>query len=270
MIDTHVHYFPEKVFQAIWRYFESAPGNLWTIKYKVAGQNLIETINNEGVNRFTTLVYAHKPGLASFLNEFIREESEKYPALIPFGTIYAGDGNCKETAELIFNRYNFYGIKLHPFVSQEELDDPRFFPAYEIMEGLQKVLVCHPGSAPVYPKKDGAARVQNILKHFPALKIVIAHCGASEYGDYTSIADEYQNIYFDTAMNCTAHKGFHNDCPGRDFFIKYQDRILFGSDFPNIPHSYSRQVDALKKFALGAKIEQKIFHDNAVQLLTLQ
>jgi len=52
--------------------------------------------------------------------------------------------------------------------------------------------------------------------------------------------------------------------------LKNQDRILFGSDFPNIPHAYSNQVAALRKLNLGENIERKIFNDNALNLLALK
>jgi len=63
MIDMHVHFFPPGVFQAIWRYFETPSNGLWNIKYKLYGGKLIQTLRMEGVKRFTSLLYAHKPGL---------------------------------------------------------------------------------------------------------------------------------------------------------------------------------------------------------------
>jgi len=52
--------------------------------------------------------------------------------------------------------------------------------------------------------------------------------------------------------------------------LKYQDRILFGSDFPNIPYEYSNQVTALRRLNLGKAVERKIFNDNALNLLGLK
>lgn len=264
----HVHYFPPAVFRAIWRFFETKSYGLWKIKYKEHTDRHIEALKNFGVKKFTTLVYAHKPGLAGHLNEFIFEESQKHAELIPFGTIYAGDGDVAAQARRIFEDYGFSGIKLHPFVSLENLDDRRMFPAYEMIAAMGKVVVCHPGSGPVYAETDGAARVENILKEFPQLKIVIAHCGAFEYGDYPRLAREYPNVYFDTAMNCVHHNTFHNNCPGKNFFLEFQDRVLFGSDFPNIPYAYGDQVTALQNMQLGKEIEEKIFRGNAERLLS--
>lgn len=231
------------------------------------GKKLVNALAGHGVKRITTLVYAHKPGLADYLNEFVYESVSQYPELIPFGTVFAGDGRCGKVAKTIFEDYEFVGIKLHPFVSNEEVDDKRFFPVYDIMQSLGKILVTHTGSVPVFQRTDGATRLRNVLNMFPRLKVIIAHCGAYEYGDYHSLVKDFEFVYFDTAMNCVHNELFSNICPGRQFFIDHQDRILFGSDFPNIPYEYSYQVEAIKKLQLGESVERKIFNDNSVKLL---
>ncbi len=270
VIDIHVHYFPKPLFRAIWKYFETHTNGLWKINYKLHGKEIVQALGKKDVRRFATLVYAHKAGVAEILNQYIREAAISNPQLIPFGTIFAGDGNVSRVAKRIFEEWNFFGIKLHPFVSREELDDIRFYPAYEIMESLGKVLVCHPGSGPVYTQFDGAARLRKILKEFPKLKTVIAHCGAFEYGDYNRICDDFENVFFDTAMNCVHTIVFEHNCPGKDFFVKYQDKILFGSDFPNIPYDYEEQLAGIKKFHLGKEIEDKIYFLNARKLLGIK
>lgn len=270
LIDMHVHYFPQELFNAIWRFFETESKGLWNINYKIHGEAIIQILKSKGVERFTTLVYAHKPGLADYLNGFVHEESEKHPELIPFGTLFVGDGNVELRTKKLFESYRFSGIKLHPFVSQEQIDDHRYFPAYEMMEAMGKILLCHPGSGPVYGQTDGAQRVKKILKQFPKLRTIVAHCGAFEYGDYHGLADDFENVYFDTAMNCVCTEVFENNCPHKSFFEKYQDRILFGTDFPNIPYDYDEQVESVKQFGLGQDIENKIYHLNARKILGLK
>lgn len=269
MIDIHVHFFPPPLFQAIWRYFETPGHGLWKVKYKIHGKRLIDELNGHGVKRITTLVYAHKPGLADYLNDFVYESASRYPQLIPFGTVFVGDGRSEEVARKIFEDFDFIGIKLHPFVSNEEVDDKRFFPVYDIMQSLGKTLVTHTGSVPSYQRTDGAIRLKRVLNRFPRLKVIVAHCGAFEYGDYNSLVKDFEFVYFDTAMNCVHNELYSNVCPGRQFFIDHQDRILFGSDFPNIPYDYSYQVEAIRKLELGKSVERKIFNDNAAKLLGL-
>ncbi|MBI3558594.1 MAG: amidohydrolase family protein, partial [Deltaproteobacteria bacterium] len=226
IIDMHVHYFPRKVFEAIWAFFDANGNGLWNVRYRLDGQALLDELCSQGVSRFTTLVYAHKPGMASSLNDFVHAAAQNHPELIPFGTIFAGDGDPAREARRIFEQLGHKGIKLHPFVSREQLDDERFFSTYELMQALGKVLVCHPGSGPGYDALDGAARLRKVLKRFPQLKTVIAHCGAFEFGDYEALAGDFEHVYFDTAMNCVHEPTFPHNCPGHDFFLRNADRVL--------------------------------------------
>lgn len=267
MIDMHVHFFPEAVFRAIWRYFEQASVGLWSIRYRVFGAQHVETLRGYGIERFTTLVYAHKKGMADKLNDFVMRTAAEFPEAIAFGTLFAGDGEVKSRARRLFEEQRTYGIKLHPFVSGEDLDDPRFFPAYEIMEGLGRILVCHPGSGPNYAQNDGAERIERILQSFPRLNVVIAHCGAVEYAEYQALARSYANVYFDTAMNCVHTHVFERNCPGRGFFQEFQERVLFGTDFPNIPYEYGEQIESIRRLQLPAATETAIFSGNAKRLL---
>jgi predicted TIM-barrel fold metal-dependent hydrolase len=47
------------------------------------------------------------------------------------------------------------------------------------------------------------------------------------------------------------------------------DRILLGSDFPNIPYRYLDQLDALARLDLGTPWLRAVCHDNAARLLGL-
>ena len=45
------------------------------------------------------------------------------------------------------------------------------------------------------------------------------------------------------------------------------DRVLFGSDFPNIPDPYEHAVDAVVDLGLGDEWVRGVLHDNAARLL---
>ena len=54
-----------------------------------------------------------------------------------------------------------------------------------------------------------------------------------------------------------------------DDLLRWQDRIVFGSDFPNLPYPYEEERDALWLRDLPPAVYQKMFHDNAAALLGL-
>jgi uncharacterized protein len=47
------------------------------------------------------------------------------------------------------------------------------------------------------------------------------------------------------------------------------DRILLGTDFPNIPYPYLHQLEALARLDLGEAWLRAVCHDNAARLLGL-
>jgi len=268
MIDMHVHFFPERLFGAIWRVFEG-PEGYWPIRYKLHGDALVDALREFGVKRFTSLVYAHRPGVADALNDFVAESAQRYPELLPWGTVYAGDESPIATARRCFEEYGFLGLKLQPAVTHEMPDDERFFPVYELMEAQGKIVLCHSGSGPQNWMFDGPERLERVMTRFPRLRFIVAHCGCFEYSGFAEVAERFDQVYFDTAMISVAYGGFENNCPGRDFFLRFQERILFGTDFPNIPYAYNAQVEGIRAHQLGSAAEGKIFGGNARRLLGL-
>ncbi len=266
MIDIHVHYFPRPLFEAVWRVFEG-PDGYWPIRYKLDGAAFVDQLRSEGVERFTTLVYAHKPGVADGLNAFVAEAAKAFPEILPWGTVFAGDPDPRASALRCFDDYGFLGLKLHPVVSGEMVDDPRLFPVYEVVQAREKILLVHAGSGPQGWMFDGPARVRRVLERFPALKLIVAHCGAVEFAAFSALALEFPTVYFDTAMVSVPVPGFAGNCPGADFYRRHADRILYGTDFPNIPYDYKDQAAAIRALNLGTTIERRIFHDNAAELL---
>jgi predicted TIM-barrel fold metal-dependent hydrolase len=51
--------------------------------------------------------------------------------------------------------------------------------------------------------------------------------------------------------------------------VRWQDRILFGSDFPNTPHTYDDERRPIWERPVPDAVHRKIFHDNAQRLLGL-
>src|SRR5260370_22302022 len=52
--------------------------------------------------------------------------------------------------------------------------------------------------------------------------------------------------------------------------VRWQDRVLFGSDFPNTPHPYEEERRPIWERALPSAVHRKIFFENARRLLDLE
>jgi hypothetical protein len=88
IIDFHTHFFPESLYRAIWKWFDDY---LWGIQHKVFADELFQKLKSMGISKMVLLNYAHKPGMSQMLNQWTREFADKYPEIIPFGTVHPHD-----------------------------------------------------------------------------------------------------------------------------------------------------------------------------------
>ena len=57
--------------------------------------------------------------------------------------------------------------------------------------------------------------------------------------------------------------------PNPEDLLHYQDRILFGSDFPNIPYDYENSTRGLLDFELPRNFYKRVFYYNAKKMFNL-
>ena len=56
VIDAHVHLFPPRVFEAIWRWFEQWG---WPIRYRLQAREVVDFLLGRGVEQMVALQFAH-------------------------------------------------------------------------------------------------------------------------------------------------------------------------------------------------------------------
>ncbi|MCK4238466.1 MAG: amidohydrolase family protein, partial [Candidatus Lokiarchaeota archaeon] len=82
-----------------------------------------------------------------------------------------------------------------------------------------------------------------------------------------------ENMYLDTTMIYIRDNIFPErkiKRPKPEVLLSYQDRILFGSDFPNIPYSYENSLLGLLDLDLSRNFYKDIFYKNAKKLFNLK
>jgi predicted TIM-barrel fold metal-dependent hydrolase len=74
--------------------------------------------------------------------------------------------------------------------------------------------------------------IADVIHDCPNLKIIFAHFGGlSRFPEQASeVLDRYKNVYLDVTPGYMLYDWSENRETWRELFIKYQDRILFGSD----------------------------------------
>src|SRR3954447_13110417 len=76
LVDVHVHFMPPQVMAKVWAYFDSAgplTGREWPIRYRWEDEQRLDHLRARGVRAFPSLVYAHKPQMAAWLNAWSAE-----------------------------------------------------------------------------------------------------------------------------------------------------------------------------------------------------
>ena len=92
-MDLHVHFLPPPIERAVWAVFDAAGpkiGRPWPIRYRAALESRVALLRDFGVRRFPTHPYAHKPGVATYLNDWSREFAATTPEVLRSATF----GHC--------------------------------------------------------------------------------------------------------------------------------------------------------------------------------
>jgi predicted TIM-barrel fold metal-dependent hydrolase len=271
-IDAHTHLHPEWLFKAIRRWF--AEHSDWKISHPTEPQRVAAFLRAHGVERFVFFSYAHKPGISREINRWLRDTGRALPDGIPLATVHAGDEDPLGVVEEALSTYGFRGLKLHIQVQRFFPDDPRLLPIYERLVELDRVLVIHVGGVIGAPGAGEFTRVERfarVLERFPALRASICHMGAPETAYCAELLARYSHLYLDTTMAMSAvglrKLGYAPDPAAEKLLIQWQDRILFGSDFPNLPYDYEEERRWAWERDLPLEVCRKIFNANVRRFL---
>jgi len=240
--DAHVHLFPDRVFDALWRWFDT---HAWNVKYRLHSEEVVAFLTSRGVRRFAGLLYSHKPGMARVLNSYMAEVARTHPEIVPLGTVLPGEPDALDVVTQA-ESLGLRGLKLHCHVQAFRIDDPRLTPVFARSEEIGWPVVVHCGTAPVttgYPVKPDelcttdAART--VLQRHPRLKLLVPHLGADDVTGYLALQDAFENLWLDTTMAVSNVVG---PAPEAALLVKHADRLLYGSDFPNIPYDWDHEI----------------------------
>lgn len=270
VIDAHVHLFPPRVYEAIWRWFEQ---NAWPIRYKLHADETVAFLLSRGVTRLVGLHYAHTPGMARALNAFAGELAARHPAVEAFGTVLPGEPEAEAVVEEAFTVHGLKGLKLHCHVQHFRPDDSRLDPVYRLAVRHGRPIVIHAGREPALPAYKADIRalcsvdhVRRVLARHPDLTLVVPHLGADEIPAYGALLGEFPNLWLDTTMMLA---DFFPQNPTAEFIATHADRLIYGSDFPNLPYAWDRELKKLLALGLSEGAVRAIAGLNAKRAFKL-
>ena len=224
IIDFHTHVYPNaiahKAAQSIRDFYEIGDTDLdGTVDL------LLETGAAAGITRYVILPVGLKPDHVGHINDFIYQQTLQHREFTGFGTLHAGMADLTDECQRILD-LGLRGIKMHPDSQEFSIDDPRLFPAYEILQGRAPVIL-HMGDTRYdysHPR-----RLRRALDLFPKLEVIAAH-----FGGYSMQEVAYQELkdkqcYFDISSSMM----FMGDGVPEKYIRAYgAERFVYGTDFP--------------------------------------
>lgn len=267
VVDAHVHLFPPRVSEAIWRWFEAYA---WPVRYRLYAEQVIEFLASRGVRQIVGLHYSHVPGMADELNTFASELAQSHRDLVvPLGTVLPGEPGAGEVVRRALGPLGLHGLKLHCHVQRFSVDDPRLDEVYEACSDAGKPIIVHAGREPsfaAYPVDPrtlcGVGRVERVLQRFPKLTLVVPHLGLDEVSAYLALLDRYENLYLDTTMAYARYFALEHE-PSLASLAAHVGRLLYGTDFPALPYAWDRELRHLVTAPIDAAGRRALFSENA-------
>ncbi len=271
-VDIHVHFMPDNVLRKVWDYFDRVPptvGMQWPIRYRTDESVRLDTLRALGVTGFTALAYPHRAGMAAWLGDWALTFGAATPGCVPSATFYPEPG-VLEYVRAFLDR-GACVFKSHLQVGSYDPRDELLDPVWGLLAEAGVPVVCHCGSGPFPGEFTGPGPISEVLARHPNLTLVIAHAGSPEYAGFLDLVEAYPRVHLDTTMAFTPY--LNALAPFPDELIPRlhaaQDRVVLGSDFPNIPYPYSTQIQALVDLDLGVDWLRSVLHHNGSRLLAL-
>ncbi|MGW6293819.1 amidohydrolase family protein [Streptomyces sp. NPDC055058] len=273
LVDVHTHFMPERVLAKVWAYFDAlgplTGGVEWPITYRQEERERAALLGAFGVRAFTAMLYPHKPGMAAWLNGWAVGFARRTPGCLHTSTLFPEPGvedyvrDAVEAGARVF--------KAHVQVGAYDPADEALDAAWGLLADAGVPVVIHCGSGPAPGKYTGPEPVARVLARHPRLRLVVAHLGMPEYEDFLDLAERYEEVRLDTTMAFTDFSERLAPFPRRALprLAGLGDRVLLGTDFPNIPYPYLHQLRALERLDLGESWLRAVCHDNAARLFGL-
>ena len=269
LYDVHVHFLPPRVMARVREQFDSAGpliGRAWPLTYRGDDEERVGQLRALGVRRFGALPYAHKPGIAEFLNDWAAGLADAVPEVLRSATFYPEPGAVEYVARRIDAGTEVF--KVHVQVGDIDVLDPLLREVWGTLEDTGTPVVIHVNSGPVPTSRTGPEPLRALMAAYPRLTLVLAHMGAPHYEEFMAVAEKYDRVHLDTTMAFTDFWEEMAPFPP-DLLPRLRDlqhKVVLGSDFPNIPYPYAHQLEALARLGLGDDWLRDICWHNGVRL----
>ncbi|MBQ8400682.1 MAG: amidohydrolase [Clostridia bacterium] len=267
VFDIHTHTYPEKI-------AEKAVVNLgafynFVCEGKGTYADLESQAKENNVHGYLLFSVATNPVQVPKVNDSIAALTEYSRAKGYLTVGFAGMHQDYEDFEGEVDRaiaIGLQGVKIHPDIQAVDIDDPRLFHLYEIMEG-RIPLYLHMGDDRPQYRFSEPKKLAHVLECFPRLEVVAAHLGGHKSHD---AAIEYlagnEMVWYDTSSTLWYQSP---EEAGRIICALDPDKVMFGTDYP-----VKNTAGELERFfavpGLTDDQRENILWNNAIRFLHLE
>ena len=265
-----MHFLPHNVMAKVWAYFDAVgplTGRPWPIHYREDEAARLERLRALGVLAFPSLVYPHKPAMAAWLNDWAADFATGHDDVLQTATFFPEESASSYVAKALDAGAQLF--KAHVQVGAYDPRDPLLKPVWGLLAEAGVPVVVHCGNGPAPGTFTGPEVFAEVLAAHPALTAVVAHMGMPDYAAFLDLAESYPRVHLDTTMAFTpwAEQIVPFPVGLRSRLADLGDRVVLGSDFPNIPYGYHEQIAGLMRLDLGDEWLRAVLHDNAALLV---
>ena len=219
-----------------------------------------------GVRRFSALPYAHKPGVAAYLNDWARQFATDVPESLWSATFYPEPEAAAYVGELVDAGSRCSRSTSRSAPSGSTTRSWTTSGGGWSRAARRSSCTRARGRCPTPSRDPGRSSACWVAGR--GLAVVVAHLGAPEYVEFLELAERFERVYLDTTMAFTDF--FEQMAPYPTALLPrladLGEKVLLGSDFPTIPYPYLHQLESLERLGLGEHWLRAVCWDNGARL----
>ncbi len=261
IVDAHTHLFPERLAAAIRAFFVQFISRE-AFHYPSDWREARALLAASGVDRCWTLPYVRQPNGAPALNRWMAETFADDPFVEPGATVHPGD-DVRAVVDEALDVLGLRLFKLHCSVGNYPLTEERLEPLWRRLSGSGIPVVVHLGhSAAGNTEASELDDLEAVARRWPEARIILAHCAAPAVEEALGLLRRYPNLHADLTPVV-----FHLAPVPSGSLAGLEDRILFGSDMPNVVVKVEDALAAVQALGLSAEHQALVLGGNAERLL---
>jgi hypothetical protein len=198
VVDSHVHLLPGRLATKVRSFFEM--GGPVDFAYPLDHGTVGERLAAEGIATVWTLPYAHKAGVAAWLNEESTATAARVTAVevVAGAAAHPGDDDPTGIVRAAVEDGGARVLKLHCSVGDFVATDERLEPVWDYAESIELPVVVHVGhSVAGTTAAHELAPIAEVARRHPSAPIIVAHCGHEAVAETLDLVRAQPNVHAD-------------------------------------------------------------------------